>query len=112
MIRSDGYYLSPANPYEDGIANYQEKGFTHDAYWFNEKDSYIGAFKKSPLDHVEFQKNEFNPSFPNKYVIDGNRLIIHIHTGEEWEFTDSLEIISGELLKRGEKLLKFKSWSN
>lgn len=110
MIRYDGYYILPAKPYEDGVAHNQVKGFAHLGYQFLGNGTYSSAFKRSKSVEFLFERQDFNPDFPNKYLVSGNSLTMYFHTNEEWEFTETLEILNAHEIKWGEKILQFKSW--
>lgn len=111
MIRYDGYYRDNPTPYEDGIANHWVKGYTHAAYYFLPNGFYLRAFEKSETDQLNFSKSDFNPDFPNKYKIEGNKLEMFFETGTKWEFSKIFEIVSSEELKGKERALRFVPWT-
>ncbi len=110
MIRFDGYYKDSPTPYEDSIANYSEKGYFHHAYFFLISREYLKAVKRSESKQSYFLQSDFNPNFPNKYEVKGNKLEMFFETGTQWEFSEIFEIVSPEELKSEKRTLRFVSW--
>ena len=110
MIRLDGYYVSDPVYFEDGVANYTYSGFSHNAYLFMKEGHFLRSTKNDNKKGVKFSKSDFNPDFPNKYELKGDKLIMTFETGTEWEFNEVFEIVSPEELKGKERTLRFESW--
>lgn len=111
MIRYDGYYTSEPTVYEDSIANYNEVGFFHNAYRFLPNGTYLKATKRSKVKENGFVESDFDASKHNNYeIINGKILEITYHTGEEWEFKESFEIISPQELKGIQRNLYWKEY--
>jgi hypothetical protein len=107
MIRFDGYYRKTPTLYEDGIANHWVKGYMHRAFYFLPNGLFLRASKNSESKQLDFSKLDFNPDYPNKYEIIGNKLEMFFETGTVWEFSEVLEIVSQEELKGGKGELYF-----
>lgn len=110
MIKYNGYYRDSPTPYEDGIANYWVKGYVHAGYFFLSNGTYIEAVKKSKSKQLDFLKSDFNPDFPNKYEVKGNKLIMFFETGTKWEFSEIFNSVTSEELKSVKRQLRFVSW--
>lgn len=112
MIKYNGYYKSDPTPYEDSIANHHEVGYFHNAYLFLESEKYLKSSKRAESKQLDFTKSDFNPEFPNKYKIEGNKLEMFFETGTQWEFSEVFEIVSPEELKSDKRTLHFIKWKD
>lgn len=110
MIKYHGYYRDIPTQYEDGIANHWVKRYVHEGYFFLSNGTYLRAIKKSESKELDFTKSNFNPDFPNKYEVKGNKLEMFFETGTEWEFSEVFEIVTLEELKSNKRKLRFVSW--
>lgn len=107
MIRYDGYYRTEPSPYEDSAANFVDKGYFHNAYMFTPDEIFLRGVKKLPISECNFELADFEDDRPNKYQVNGTKLIMTFHTGEEWEFTETFEITLNDRLKSEKRELYF-----
>jgi hypothetical protein len=107
MIRFDGYYVSDPVFFKDGVANYSYSGFSHNAYFFKKEGQFLRSTKNSETKDISFSHSDFNPDFPNKYEIKGDKLEMFFETGKEWEFSEVFEVVSPEKIKGEKRELHF-----
>lgn len=110
MINTNGYYLESPRFYKDNIGGNEIKGFSHNAYKFNEDGSFITKTKYNDHLSINFLKSDFDDLVNNKYFLEKNIIKLIFNSDKDYSHVHEVEIFDINTLCDKERVLKFISF--
>mgnify|MGYP001795038270 CR=1 FL=1 len=111
MIRTDGFYLKPANKYTDAIAGNTVEGFIHWAYLFLDDGVIKRCRKETSNKDVNFIKEDFKGAYSGEYGLTGDVLKIVFDKGSKWEYKESFVMKSNKKFTNDDQTFIFHEWN-